>query len=105
MSTTQHFNQVVLTIHVWKGWERERLRARIQVLYTTSSKTLYSIFDAWDDVIKGSPHPKLNGYQQPIPGGACGAKRLGAFVQTPVSEAILKVTTPYGFAMAIPSLS
>ena len=32
----------------------------------------------WDDVIEGSPHPKLNGYQRAIPGGACGAKGLGA---------------------------
>ena len=32
----------------------------------------------WDDVIEGSPRPKLNGYQRPIPGGACGAKGLGA---------------------------
>ena len=32
----------------------------------------------WDDVIEGSPHPKLNGYPRAIPGGACGAKGLGA---------------------------
>ena len=38
-----------------------------------------------DDVIEGSPHPKPNGYQRPIPGGACGAKGLGAFAQTPAS--------------------
>ena len=31
----------------------------------------------WYDVIEGSPHPKLNGYQRFIPGGACGAKGLG----------------------------
>ena len=41
----------------------------------------------WDDVIEGSPRPKLNGYQRPIPGGACGAKGLGGFRQTPASEA------------------
>ena len=46
----------------------------------------------WDDVIEGSPRPKLNGYQWPIPGGACGAKGLGTFAQTPASEAILKMT-------------
>ena len=27
-----------------------------------------------DDVIEGSPHPNLNGYQQCTPGGACSAK-------------------------------
>ena len=41
----------------------------------------------WDDVIEGSPRPKLNGYQRPIPGGACGAKGLGGFRQTPASKA------------------
>ena len=34
-----------------------------------------------DDVIEGSPHPKLNGYQQGTPGGACSAKGLGTFAQ------------------------
>ena len=48
----------------------------------------------WYDVIEGSPHPKPNGYQRNIQGGACGAKGLGMFVQTPAREAILKITTP-----------
>ena len=34
-----------------------------------------------DDIIEGSPHPKLNGYQQGTPGGACSAKGLGTFAQ------------------------
>ena len=34
-----------------------------------------------DDVIEGSPHPKLNGHQQGTPGGACSAKGLGTFAQ------------------------
>ena len=37
----------------------------------------------WDDVMEGSPHPKLNGYQRAMPGGACGAKGLGGSRQTP----------------------
>ena len=44
-----------------------------------------------DDVIEELPHPKLNGYQRPIPGGAFGAKGLGMFVQTLVNEVILKM--------------
>ena len=35
----------------------------------------------WYDIIEGSPHPKPNGYQRFIPGGACGAKGLGKFAQ------------------------
>ena len=46
----------------------------------------------WYDVTEGSPHPKPNGYQRPTPGGACSAKGLGGFRQTPASEAILKMT-------------
>ena len=34
-----------------------------------------------DDVIEGSPHPELNGYQQGTPGGACSAKGLGTSAQ------------------------
>ena len=37
-----------------------------------------------DDVIEGSPHPKLNGYQQGTLGGACSAKGLGIFDQRAV---------------------
>ena len=37
----------------------------------------------FDDVIEGSPHPNPHGYQRPIIWCACGAKDLGAFVQTP----------------------
>ena len=39
----------------------------------------------WCDVTGGSPHPKPNGCQRPIPGGACGAKGLGMFAQTPAN--------------------
>ena len=46
----------------------------------------------WDDVIEGSPRPKLNGYQRPIPGGACGAKGLGVFARTPVSGGLPDLT-------------
>ena len=44
----------------------------------------------WHDVIEGSPHPKLNGHQRSMPGGACGAKGLGTFSQTPVSGDLKK---------------
>ena len=47
----------------------------------------------WDDVIEGSPRPKLNGYQRPIPGGACGAKGLGMFARTPVSGGLPDLTS------------
>ena len=68
-----------------------RVRAK-KVGYDLSTKWAISVFFGqivpflvlWDDVIEGSPHPKLNGYQRPIPGGACGAKGLGKYVQTPV---------------------
>ena len=33
------------------------------------------------DVIEGSSHPKLNGYQRPLPGCACGINGLGMFAQ------------------------
>ena len=42
-----------------------------------------------DDVIEGSPHPKLNGCQQGAPGGDWGAKGLGTLAQTPVSGGLL----------------
>ena len=48
----------------------------------------------WDDVIEGSPHPKLNGYERPIPGGACGAEGLGTFAQTPVGGGLPRHTLP-----------
>ena len=60
---------------------------------TVFSGQIVPFLALWDDVREGLPHPKLHGYQRPIPGGARGAKGLGAFVQTPASEAILKITT------------
>jgi hypothetical protein len=48
----------------------------------------------WYDVIEGSPHPKPNGYQRPIPGGACGAKGLGMFAQTPAGGRLPRHTLP-----------
>ena len=48
----------------------------------------------WYDVIEGSPHPKPEGYQRPIPGGACGAKGLGTFVQTPAGGGLPRHTLP-----------
>ena len=59
---------------------------------TVFSGQIVPFLALWYDVIEGSPHAKLNGYERPIPGGACGAKGLGGFVQTPASEAILKIT-------------
>jgi len=61
---------------------------------TVFSGQIVSFLALWDDVIEGLSHPKLNGINGPSQGGACGAKALGGFVQTPVSEAILKITTP-----------
>jgi len=49
----------------------------------------------WNDVIEGSPNPKPNGYQRAIPWGACGAKGLGMFAQTPVSGPVAFPDTPY----------
>ena len=54
--------------------------------YTGISGQTVPFLALWDDVIEGSPRPKLNGYQRPIPGGACGAKGLGGFRQTPASD-------------------
>ena len=48
----------------------------------------------WYVVIEGSPHPKLNGYQRPIPGGACGAKGLSTFSQPPASGGLPRHTLP-----------
>ena len=48
----------------------------------------------WYDVIEGSPNPKPNGYQRAIPVGACGAKGLGTFAQTPVSGGLPRHTLP-----------
>ena len=61
---------------------------------TVFSGQIVPFLALWYDVIDGSPHPKLNGYERPIPAGACDAKGSGTFVQTPASEAILKMTTP-----------
>ena len=40
-----------------------------------------SFLTLWDDATEGPLDPKLNGYQRPIPGCACGTKVLRVFAQ------------------------
>jgi len=56
-----------------------------------SGKTV-PLLTLWYDVMEGPPHPKLNGHQRVTPGGACGAKGLGTFAQTPVSGGFPRLT-------------
>ena len=48
----------------------------------------------WDDVIEGVAEPQTQRLSTAHLRGACGAKGLGKFVGTPVSEAIPKMATP-----------